>query len=327
MLFCYLEETYIKGRIVKIESKDYYVQVNENQILRCSLRGKFKKELAHKKDKLLTLDVAVIGDWVQVKKISDEVGVIESVHSRGNYLSRKAGKLRGSLKRGGRLEQIIASNIDMLYIVTSIKSPEFNNRFLDRVIVAAESCHIDITIIINKLDLDVENRSEEWEQFYKSLGYNVFRISATKGIFIDQLRESLKGKINLFWGMSGVGKSSILNAMFPSLEFKVGEISDSSNKGMHTTVTGNMQKVEDETYIIDTPGIREIDPFGIKKEDLAHYYLEFIPHLQECKFNTCIHDHEPGCAVIKAVEEDLISIERYQSYLNLLNTIEDDMFY
>jgi len=291
------------------------------------LRGRFKKDLQHKRNKLLTLDVAAIGDWIEFTKISEDVGVIENIKDRKNYLSRKAGKARGSLKRGERLEQIIASNIDTLFIVTSIKSPKFNNRFLDRVIVAAESSGIEIKIIINKIDLDVRKISEMWEQFYSELGYKVLTISAYHNIGLDEVKKSLNNKINLFWGKSGVGKSTLLNAMFPQLKFNVGEVSEYTNKGTHTTVTGEMRQVDENTFIIDTPGIREIDPYGIKKEDLCHYYKEFVPYLHGCRFNTCIHKHEPGCAIGEAVEKGEISIERYESYLNLLNSIEDDMFY
>ncbi len=320
-------ESIIRGRIVKIESKDYYVLCEKNHVYRCSLRGKFKNVLRHKKDKLLTLDIASIGDWVDFNKISTEVGVIEEIEERKNYLSRKALKARGSLKRGERLEQIIASNIDNLFIVTSVKLPNFNNRFLDRVIVSAESSKINVNIVINKIDLDERNIYKEWEQLYTDIGYNVFIISAVNGKGLDKVKDSLKNKVNIFWGQSGVGKSTILNSMFPNLEFDVGEISEFSQKGMHTTVTGEMREVEKNTFIIDTPGIRGIDPYGIKEEDLGHYFIEFIPYLYDCKFNTCTHTHEPGCAVVNAVEDCKISIERYESYLSLLETIEDDMIY
>ncbi len=299
----------------------------EGKLYRCSLRGRFKKELLHKKNKLSTYDVAVLGDWVEFEIISDSVGVINKIEKRTNYLSRKAKRLRGSLKRGERIEQIIAANLDSIYIVSSINFPKFNNRFIDRVIVAAESSHIDVEIVINKSDLDRKNIIKDWELFYSNLGYRVFITSIINKTGIEQLKSSLHGKINLFWGQSGVGKSSLLNAMYPELNFAVGEVSEASNRGRHTTVTGIMKSVEENTYIIDTPGIREIDPYGIKKEDLGHYFVEFADYIHQCKFNTCVHEHEPGCAVVKAVEEGKISIERYESYLNLLNTIEDDMIY
>lgn len=246
---------------------------------------------------------------------------------RKNYLSRKAGKYRGTLKRGERLEQIIASNIDNLLIVTSIKSPKFNNRFLDRVIVSGESAKINTIIVINKVDLDDRNLAEEWEQLYSEIGYTVFITSAVNGKGIPQIKDYLNNNVNIFWGQSGVGKSTLLNSMYTNLNFEVGEVSNYSQKGTHTTVTGKMCKVSDDTYVIDTPGIREIDPYGIKKEDLSHYFKEFVNYIHYCKFNTCIHQHEPGCAVVQAVERNDISFERYESYLNMLNTIEDDMIY
>jgi ribosome biogenesis GTPase len=195
------------------------------------------------------------------------------------------------------------------------------------VLVSAESSHINPLIIINKVDLDDRNLAAEWEQLYTDIGYKVFVVSALEEIGIKNLKKMLAGKINIFWGQSGVGKSTILNKMYPQLKFEVGEISEYSDKGTHTTVTGEMRKVGDQTYIIDTPGIREIDPYGIKKEDLSHYFQEFALYMHDCKFNTCIHEHEPGCAVVDAVEDEKISIERYESYLNLLATIEEDMIY
>ncbi len=152
-------------------------------------------------------------------------------------------------------------------------------------------------------------------------------ISVLTGKGVDAIKEKLKGKKNLFFGHSGVGKSSLINMLFPQLSLKTGEISSFTDKGTHTTVTSIMIKVDENTYVIDTPGIREIDPFGIRKEDLGHYFIEFINFISECKFNTCTHYHEPGCAVIKAVEDGEITIERYDSYLRMLETIEEDILF
>ncbi|PID57647.1 MAG: ribosome small subunit-dependent GTPase A [Ignavibacteriae bacterium] len=327
MFLLFIWEKNIKGRIKKIESKDYYVLCDNMQIVRCSLRGKFKKKLRVKKNKLFTLDYAVIGDYVEFEYISENVGVINEIYKRKNYLSRKAIKARGSLKRGERLEQIIAANLDNIFIVSSIENPLFNNRFLDRAVVAAESNNISVNIIINKKDLDTQNNIARWEQLYRKIGYNVFVISAKDKDGTEYLKQNLYSKTNIFWGRSGVGKSTLLNSMFSSLQFDVGEISEYSQKGTHTTVTAVMKEVAKDTFIIDTPGVREIDPFGIEKKDLSHYFLEFLPFIPNCKFNTCLHNDEPECAVIKAVNDKKISNERYKSYLNILETIEDDMFY
>ena len=325
--FFILCEAVIQGIIYKIISKDYYVRAEDGRIYRCSLRGKFKKDLQYKNDKLYTLDVAVIGDKVLFKETSDGSGVIESICERKNYLSRKAVKGKGALKRGERLEQVIAANLDTLFIVCSIDQPKFNNKFLDRVIVSAESCGIKASIVINKIDLDKDEKAYEWEQLYSEIGYNVLSTSAVNGIGVESIKDELQDKVNIFWGQSGVGKSTLLNKMYPKLLLNVGAVSEFSNKGTHTTVTGEMFKVGEDTFIIDTPGIRELDPYGIKKQDLSHYFIEFLPHLLDCKFNTCTHTHEPGCNILTALENGEVSLERYNSYLNMLESIEEDMFY
>jgi len=316
----------IEGRIVRIESKDFYILTSSGKQVRCFLRGKFKKQLSLKKEKLYTYDFAVVGDIVKFTMSDENVGVIEEISERKNYLSRKTPKIKGLSFRGQRFEQIIASNLDTLFLVSSVDEPKFNNKVIDRIIVAAESSQIDVVLIINKIDLLIEQSYvEEWKHLYEEIGYKVLLTSAAEGSGLNELLLMLTNKINIFWGQSGVGKSSLLNKMFLQLNFKVGEISEYSNKGKHTTVTSNMVKVSEGTYIIDTPGIREIDPYGIKREDLGHYFREFLPFIHNCKFNSCTHYHEPGCAVHKAVEDEKISIERYESYLNMLATVEDEM--
>lgn len=297
----------------------------EGTIIRSALRGKFKKELNLKKNKLYLLDPVAVGDEVEFDLNFDSTGVITSIRKRRNYLSRKAPKLRGASYRGERLEQIIVSNIDCLFVVASIENPKFNNRLIDRILVSAESGKIETKLVINKSDLDNDNLVEKWEKLYSALGYEVFVTSAEKNLGLNVLKEQFGGKTSCLWGQSGVGKSSLLNKLFPHLNLKVGDISLYSKKGRHTTVTVQMLQVEKETFLVDTPGIREIEPYGIKKEDLGHYFVEFTEYLQECKFNSCTHNHEPGCKVVKAVEKGEISKERYISYLNLLNTVESDI--
>lgn len=160
---------------------------------------------------------------------------------------------------------------------------------------------------------------------YSNIGYEVFTTSVKADEGIVNLKSKLPLRKNLFWGQSGVGKSSLLNKIFPHLNLKVGEISNFTSKGTHTTVTSTMFFVGDNTYIIDTPGVREIDPYGIRKEDLSHYFKEFKSFINDCKFSTCTHNHEPNCAVVDAVAKGLISKERYDSYLRLLETIEEDI--
>ena len=290
------------------------------------MRGKFQKEYSLKKDKLYKVDIVTVGDIVDFDLNRDGSGVITDFHPRKNYISRKAPRIKGAGVRGERLEQVIAANIDNLVIVSTCSHPKFNNRLIDRLIVAAESSHVDPVIIINKIDLDKEKDYLKWIELYKNIGYKIFATSVKEKSGIDDLLQEIKNKTNLIWGQSGVGKSSIINSMFPTLKLKTGDISKYTSKGIHTTVTSVLNKVDD-TFIIDTPGIREIDPYGIKKEDVGHYFKEISDLLNECRFNTCTHHHEPGCAVIDAYEKGIISPDRYQSYLNILDSVEEDLFF
>lgn len=212
-----------------------------------------------------------------------------------------------------------------MIIVCSCKSPKFNNRQIDRLLVTAESSHLNSIIVFNKTDLDSSHNYRKWSGLYQKIGYRVFETSVVQKTGIEELKIVLDGNVNIIWGQSGVGKSSLLNEMYHSLKLKVGVVSNHTSKGKHTTVTSILKKVDNNTFVIDTPGIREIDPYGIRKEDLGHYFKDFSPYFNDCRFNTCTHYHEPECAVIEAVQNDLIDKERYQSYLNILETIEDDM--
>jgi len=270
-------------------------------------------------------DFIAVGDNVEFDINKDGSGVIKKIEERKNHISRKLPKVRGSSYRGERMEQVVASNIDNVVIVTSVLFPDFNNRVLDRFLVAAESSYLKIIIVLNKIDLSDSKISQKWEKLYKGLGYKFILTSIETDEGIASLKNEIREARNLFWGHSGVGKSSLLNKMYPELKLRIGEVSQFSSKGTHTTVTSVLIKVEENTFIIDTPGIREIDPYGIRKADLGHYFIEFGAYINKCKFSTCTHHHEPGCEVINAVNEGLIAEERYESYLRILDTIEDDI--
>lgn len=257
----------------------------------------------------------------------DKTGVIYDVEQRSNYISRKAPKIRGAGYRGERLEQIIASNIDNLIIVCSTKNPDFNNRTLDRFIVLGESSGVVSIIILNKMDLINPSEFNHWINLYTNIGYKVIKTSIIDKTGIKEFKSVLIGNKNLISGPSGAGKSSLLNSAFPGLNLKTKKISRFTEKGVHTTVTSNMIPINENTYVIDTPGLREVDPYGIKKEDLGFYFREFKRFMYDCRFNTCTHLHEPDCAVINAVRQGKISPERYNSYLRLLETIEEDIHF
>lgn len=225
------------------------------------------------------------------------------------------------------MEQIVASNIDNLIIVSSVNEPIFNHKTIDRFLVAAESSSINPIIVINKIDLDVDNSIKKFVSIYSDIGYNTIYTSCITKENLVQLKETMNGSVSILWGQSGVGKSTILNLLYPDLNLDTGEVSSSTSKGKHTTVTVSMHKVEKNTFILDTPGIREIDPYGIKKEDLSHFFIDFIPYINNCRYNTCTHNHEPDCAVEEAVKKGFISEFRYESYLRLLYTIEEDIIF
>ncbi len=300
---------------------------NEEGFIRCTLRGKFKKDFHLKKDKQYLTDIAAVGDCVEFNLNEDGTGTITGIDNRKNYISRKAPRIKGAGYRGERLEQIIAANVDNLIAVSSIKEPAFNNKTVDRLLVAGESAGVNVYLVINKTDLDDKNEIGIWETLYRRCGYNVFVTSAITGFGTVNLKKLLSGNKNLFFGQSGVGKSSLLNTMFPNLNLKTGEISNFTEKGTHTTVTSAMIKTDENTFVVDTPGIREIIPYGLTREDLGHYFIEFLNYINNCKFNTCTHLHEPGCAIIDAVEKGNISPYRYNSYIRMLETIEEENLY
>jgi ribosome biogenesis GTPase len=319
----------MKGIVTRVESKDYYVLYHDGQgdkEIRCYLRGKLKLEAEWKKEKLLYTDLIVVGDYVEFELNEDGTGVIEKIPERKNYLSRKAPFIKGVSEKGKRFEQIIAANIDYTFCVVSIDKPKFNNRALDRMLVTAESCETTPIIVINKYDLVKKKKRDFWYELYTTLGYKVVRSSTVTGHGIDEIKELIKGKTSVFIGHSGVGKSSILNQLDSRINQKIGEVSEAWNKGRHTTVTAQLFKLDENTFVIDTPGVREIEPYGLTREDITHYFREIAIVARDCKFNSCTHTHEPECAVKEAVEDEIIPYERYESYLRLIETLDEEKF-
>lgn len=319
----------MKGIVTRVESKDYYVLYNDGEgdkEIRCFLRGKLKLEAEWKKEKLLYTDLVVVGDYVEFELNEDGTGVIEKIPERKNYLSRKAPFIKGVSEKGKRFEQIIAANIDYAFCVVSVDKPKFNNRVLDRMLVTVESCEITPIIVINKYDLVKKKKRDFWYDLYTTLGYKVIRSSTITGQGIDEIKDLIKNKTSVFIGHSGVGKSSILNQLDPRINQKVGEVSEAWNKGRHTTVTARLFKLDDNTFVIDTPGVREIEPYGLTREDITHYFREIAIVARNCKFNSCTHTHEPDCAVKEAVEEEIIPYERYESYLRLVESLDEEKF-
>ena len=240
---------------------------------------------------------------------------ITAVHQRKNYIIRKSTNL-------SRQSHIIAANLDRAFIIATIDYPEIKLPFLDRILVTCEVYNIPVTIVLNKVDLYRESHAEMLEAFheiYEGAGYPIIEVSALTGEGVDVLREACKGHVSLFSGVSGVGKSSLIKSLDPSLDPKVGEISDVHLQGKHTTTFYEMYSLASGGFIVDTPGLRGFGLVDLKKEEIALYFPEMLRVSENCRFAPCTHTHEPGCAVKEAVEAGEISYDRYSSYLGMLD--------
>ena len=300
----------MEGRVIQSTGK-WYKADTENGILECRLPGKFR---LNKKE--VTNPVAV-GDRVDIRIEEDGTGSITEIHDRKNYIPRKA-------THGRRGEQILASNIDRACVVQSVKSPNLNTGFIDRFLVTCEAYEVHGGIIINKADLASDNdRSylNDLARDYLNIGYPTVIISADKEMNLLKLIGELRNNTSVFIGPSGVGKTSILNRIEPGANFKVGEISSYSDKGKHTTTFARLVPLHFGGYIVDTPGVREFGLVQIEKSELSLYFPEMMEPRRLCRFNNCTHFHEPGCGVIAAYEEGSITASRYNSYLNMLESL------
>lgn len=240
---------------------------------------------------------------------------ITAVAARKNYIIRKSTNL-------SRQSHIIAANLDRSFIIATIDYPEIKLPFLDRILVTCEVYNIPVTIVLNKVDLYRESHAEMLEAFheiYEGAGYPVMEVSALTGEGVDALREACSGNVSLFSGVSGVGKSSLIKALDPSLDPRVGEISDVHLQGKHTTTFYEMYSLASGGFIVDTPGLRGFGLVDLKKEEIALYFPEMLKASEGCRFTPCTHTHEPGCAVKEAVEAGEISYDRYSSYLGMLD--------
>ena len=246
---------------------------------------------------------------------SENAAVITSVEPRRNYLIRKSTNL-------SRQSHIIAANLDRAFIIATIDYPEIKLPFLDRILVTCEVYNVPVTIVLNKVDLYRESHKEMLEAFheiYEGAGYPVMEVSALTGEGIDALRDACKGNVSLFSGVSGVGKSSLIKALDPSLDPRVGEISDVHLQGKHTTTFYEMYALSSGGFIVDTPGLRGFGLVDLKKEEIALYFPEMLKASEGCRFAPCTHTHEPGCAVKEAVEAGELSYDRYSSDLGMLD--------
>ena len=296
-----------KGLVIKSTGSWFSVKIENGGIVECRIKGKFRLK------GIRTTSPVTVGDFVLIEIQEDDNGIIVEIEDRKNYIIRKSVNL-------SKKSHIIASNIDLAFLVVTINHPKTYSNFIDRFLVSAEAYHIPTTIIFNKIDLlseEEELELEEYIRIYSNIGYHCIKTSVEKNINIEAVMDEMKGKTSVFSGNSGVGKSSLINLIDSDMNIKTDDISDSHNQGKHTTTFAEMHELKFGGYIIDTPGIKGLGIVDIEKEVIHHYFPEMRKLMNECKFNNCVHINEPKCAVKVALESGNISESRYKNYLNL----------
>jgi ribosome biogenesis GTPase / thiamine phosphate phosphatase len=295
--------------VVKAQSGFFTVKTNDGRLVVCQIPGRLKKDRQN-------TDLVAAGDRVTITLNADGTGIIESVEERVRVLSR-ARPAAEKRTLAADQEQVLVANPDQVVLVFSIRQPDPTLRKLDRFLVVAEMNKLPAVICVNKIDLVERGEAEVKFQVYEKIGYAVIYTSARRGDGIDALRASLQGKISALVGSSGVGKTSLLNAVQPGLGRQVREVSQATEKGMHTTRHVELIPLEMGGYVADTPGIRSLALYDIEPDELDGYFREIAPLVARCQFSDCTHTHEPRCAVRAAVTAGQVSPQRYDSYLRL----------
>ncbi len=298
----------MKGLVIKNTGSWYQVRTDEGKDVDCKIKGTFRL-----KDIRTTNPVAV-GDRVSIEENQEGTAFITEIEDRKNYIIRRSSNL-------SKQSHIIASNLDQAFLIVTVNYPITTTTFIDRFLATAEAYSIPVKLVFNKID---RYKSEDLEyldaiiDLYETIGYPCLKISARQEIGLESLNELLKDKITLLSGHSGVGKSTIINKIVPGLNLKTQDISEYHNKGMHTTTFSEMIPLSIGGYIVDTPGIKGFGTIDMEGNEIAHYFPEIFKYSKDCRFNNCTHRKEPDCAVVEALNNQLISQSRYNSYLSIL---------
>jgi ribosome biogenesis GTPase len=305
----------MRALVYKSTGSWYIVKDRNGRFYNARIKGIFKI------DDITSTNPVTAGDEVEIEpeNEAENSAVITEIYPRRNYINRQS-------PRQKHQQHIIAANIDQSVLFATLKEPRTSQGFIDRFLVACEMYHVPAIIIFNKADLHrkkEEEKYQEWKQMYESVGYKTFLISVEKETGVEEIRTLLQNKTSLLSGHSGVGKSSFINIICPELKLKTQEVSGWSGKGIHTTTFAEMFDLPSGGRIIDTPGMREFGLVDISKQELSHYFPEMRERLNDCQFNNCLHINEPGCAIKKAVAADEINPDRYISYCNILDSIEE----
>jgi len=306
----------MKGLVVKNTGSWYQVKTDSGELTECKIKGNFRMK------EIRSTNPIAVGDMVEFEKTVDGTAMIHTIVDRRNYIVRRSSNLSKQF-------QILAANLDLVALVVTVNYPETSLVFIDRFLATAEAYRVPACIVFNKIDCYSTEETEYLDalvELYTSLDYPTFKISAKKSINIDELMIFLSGKTTLFSGNSGVGKSTLINAIAPHSLAKTGEISSYHNKGMHTTTFSEMFELLSGGHIIDTPGIKGFGTIDMEEAEISHYFKEIFKISADCRFANCTHVHEPGCAVQEAVNKHFISTSRYQSYLSVLKDCDEGKY-
>lgn len=298
----------MEGTVIKNTGSWYVVRTTDDQLINCKVKGNFRIK------GIRTTNPVAVGDHVGISLTPDNTGFINSIHTRKNYIIRRASNL-------SKESHILAANIDCAFLVVTLREPVTTTTFIDRFLATAEAYNITTVLVFNKCDIwdeDDKELAEAMTYLYESIGYKVIHTSAATGIGIDTLTATAKDKVSLFAGNSGVGKSSLINTLIPGINLKVGEISDIHHTGTHTTTFSEMHRLPCGGELIDIPGVKGFGTIDFDAAEVSHYFPEIFKISEDCRYNNCTHTHEPGCAVVQALEEHRISQSRYTSYLSIM---------
>lgn len=303
-----------EGRVIKNTGSSYIVRLDDARELPCRIKGNFRIK------GIRTTNPVAVGDIVTVSEAADDADYITAIAPRKNYIIRRASNL-------SKESHILASNIDLAILVATVRDPLTPTTFIDRFLATAEAYSVPAVVVLNKEDMWDEDDRELGNALYNlytSIGYPVFIVSAKKGTGLDDLLEFITGKISLLAGNSGVGKSSLINALVPDAGLRTGEISDIHHTGMHTTTFSEMIDLPEGGALIDIPGVRGFGTIDFHPEEVGHFFPEIFRFSRDCRYSDCKHNGEPGCAVLPAVEQHYISESRYASYLSILEEASED---
>ena len=301
----------MKGLVIKNTGSWYTVLMDDGQLLDCKVKGNFRIK------GIRSTNPVAVGDRVTV----GEGNWITEIEDRRNYIIRKSINL-------SKQSHILAANVDQAMLIVTVSKPETSTTFIDRFLASAEAYRVPVVLIFNKKDLldeDALRYQQAVVNLYETIGYECRQISAETGEGVEELHAMLDGKITLLSGNSGVGKSTLINRLVPGANLRTAEISDAHNTGMHTTTFSEMIELS-SGYLIDTPGIKGFGTFDMEPEEITSYFKDIFHFSKDCRFSNCTHTHEPGCAVLKAVEEHYIAESRYQSYLSMLDDKEEGKY-